>query len=327
MKKKVFSGIQPSGQIHLGNYLGAIQNWVKSQDEFDNIFCIVDLHAITVPQDPQELKDNIYKMAAIFLAAGIDPKKSTLFIQSHISAHSELAWLLNCLTPMGWLKRMTQFKEKSQDKKDEVSIGLFDYPVLMTADIFLYNTEVVPVGEDQKQHVELARDIAKRFNSQYGQTFVVPEARIPKTGARLMGLQNPEKKMSKSQGGEGNVVFLLDSPEVIQKKIMSATTDSQKEIVFDPNRPGVNNLLTIYQSLSQKSTQDIEAEFKDKGYADLKSRVAESVINTLRPIQEKYQEIIQDQSLLETTLQEGRAKIEKTAQQKLKEVREKIGLR
>ncbi|MFQ5997348.1 MAG: tryptophan--tRNA ligase, partial [Dehalococcoidales bacterium] len=243
MKKRVFSGIQPTGDIHIGNYLGAIQHWVTTQAEYESIFCVVDLHAITVPQEPKILKAKIRETAGLLFAAGIDPKISTLFVQSHISAHAELTWILNCFIPVGWMRRMTQFKEKSQKQREEVSTGLFDYPALMAADILLYNTDVVPVGEDQKQHVELARDVAQRFNSIYGETFTVPKAVIPETGARIMGLDDPTQKMSKSEEQPGRTIYLLDSPDDIRAKIMRATTDSLREIRFDENRPGICNLL------------------------------------------------------------------------------------
>jgi tryptophanyl-tRNA synthetase len=256
MKKRVFSGIQPTGEIHLGNYLGAVRNWAASQTEFENIFCIVDLHAITIQRDPQVLKRKIREVAGLLFAAGINLDQSTVFIQSHIAHHSELAWILNCFTPMGWMHRMTQFKEKSEKQRDQVSVGLFDYPALMAADILLYQTDQVPVGDDQKQHVELTRDIAQRFNSIYGETFKLPEPVIPKIGARIMGLDDPTRKMSKSEDNEWHAVALLDPPELIRKKIMRATTDSQREIVFDENRPGIYNLLTIYEIFSGLKRDD-----------------------------------------------------------------------
>ena len=239
MKKRVFSGIQPSGNIHIGNYLGAIRHWVASQAELENIFCIVDLHAITIPQEPKILKSKIREVAGILFAAGIDPKLSAVFVQSHISAHSELAWILNCFIPMGWMQRMTQFKEKSQKQKEQVSVGLFDYPALMAADILLYKADFVPVGEDQKQHVELTRDVAQRFNSIYGETFKLPEPVISKIGARIMGLDDSTRKMSKSEKQPGHAIYLLDSPDAIRLKIMKATTDSLREVRFDESRPGI----------------------------------------------------------------------------------------
>jgi tryptophanyl-tRNA synthetase len=276
MKKRVFSGIQPTGDIHIGNYLGAIQHWVASQSELDSIFCIVDLHAITVPQDSKTLKSKIREVAGLLFAAGIDPKLSTVFVQSHISAHAELTWILNCFIPIGWMKRMTQFKEKSQKQKEQISTGLFDYPALMAADILLYGTDLVPVGEDQKQHVELARDVAQRFNSIYGETFKVPEVVIPETGARIMGLEDPTKKMSKSEVGPGHIIYLLDSPDDIRAKIMRATTDSLREIRFDESRPGICNLLVIYELFTKLGRKEIEARFEGKGYVDLKRELAEA---------------------------------------------------
>ncbi|MFC1906908.1 tryptophan--tRNA ligase [Chloroflexota bacterium] len=326
MKKRVFSGIQPTGNIHIGNYLAAIKNWVASQPEYDNIFCIVDLHAITVPQDPKVLKAKSLELAALLFAAGIDPKQSVLFVQSHISAHSELAWILNCFIPMGWMQRMTQFKEKAGKQREQVSVGLFDYPALMAADILLYNTDEVPVGEDQKQHVELARDIAQRFNSIYGETFVVPQAVIPPTGARIMGLDDPTSKMSKSETNSGHAVNLLDSPDDIRAKIMRATTDSLREIQFDENRPGVNNLLTIYEHFSGLSQPDVEARFAGKGYADLKRELSEVIIEGLAPLQARYRELTADPTHLDSMLGEGVTKIRPMAEKTLRLVQDRVGL-
>jgi len=326
MKKRVFSGIQPTGNIHIGNYLAAIKNWVASQPEYDNIFCIVDLHAITVPQDPKVLKAKSLELAALLFAAGIDPKQSVLFVQSHISAHSELAWILNCFIPMGWMQRMTQFKEKAGKQREQVSVGLFDYPALMAADILLYNTDEVPVGEDQKQHVELARDIAQRFNSIYGETFVVPQAVIPPTGARIMGLDDPTSKMSKSETNSGHAVNLLDSPDEIRSKVMRATTDSLREIRFDENRPGVNNLLTIYEHFSGLSQPEVEARFAGKGYADLKRELAEVIIEGLAPLQARYRELTADPTHLDSMLSEGVAKIRPLAEKTLSLVQDRVGL-
>ncbi len=262
MKKRVFSGIQPTGNIHIGNYLGAIQEWVASQVKYDNIFCIVDLHAITVFQEPDVLKSKIREVAGLLFAAGIDPKQSVLFVQSQIAAHAELAWILNCFIPMGWMRRMTQFKEKSQKQKEQVSVGLFDYPALMAADILLYETDVVPVGEDQKQHVELTRDVAQRFNSIYGETFKLPEAVIPDLGARISGLDDPTKKMSKSEFNSGHAINLLDSPDAIHGKVMRAATDSLREIRFDESRSGICNLVTIYDIFTGLNRPEIEARFE-----------------------------------------------------------------
>ena len=326
MKKRVFSGIQPTGNIHIGNYLGAIQHWVASQAELDNIFCIVDLHAITVPQDPKILKAKTREVTGLLFAAGIDPELSVVFVQSHIGAHAELAWILNCFTPIGWMQRMTQFKEKSGKQKEQVSVGLFDYPALMAADILLYETDLVPVGEDQKQHVELTRDIAQRFNSIYGETFKLPEPSIPKVGARIMGLDNPTEKMSKSEDRAGHAVHLLDPPDAIRSKIMGATTDSLREIRFDESRPGVYNLLVIYELFSGLSRPDIEAQFEGKGYADLKRGLAEVIIEGLRPLQSRYQELTADPAYIDSLLSEGASRIRPVAERVLSIAKDKVGL-
>lgn len=327
VKKTVFSGIQASGSLHLGNYLGAIRNWVSMQEQYDNYFCVVDLHTITVPQDPEVLRANIREVAGLLFAAGLDEEKSVVFIQSHVRAHSELAWLLNCLTPMGWLHRMTQFKEKSEKQKDEVSIGLFDYPVLQAADILLYDTHLVPVGEDQKQHVELCRDIAQRFNYRYGEVFILPDAFIPKVGGRVMGLSNPEKKMSKSEEKRDDSIFLLDSPDEIRSKFKRATTDSLREIRFDENRAGITNLLTLYQLMTEKNREEIEAHFEGKSYKDLKEELAEVVIESLQPLQQRYSELTSESGYLDQMLQKGAERADLQAEKKLKEVYEHIGLR
>jgi len=326
MKKRVFSGIQPTGDIHIGNYLAAIKHWVAMQENYDNVFCVVDLHAITVQQDPKVLKAKIREVAGLLLAAGIDPQRSILFVQSHISAHAELAWLLNCVIPMGWMQRMTQFKEKSQKQREQVSVGLFDYPSLMAADILLYQTQVVPVGEDQKQHVELARDTAQRFNGIYGETFTLPEPMIPDFGARIMGLDDPTKKMSKSEANAGHAIDLLDEPDVIRNKIMRATTDSLREIRFDEGRPGVTNLLTIYQLFTGESKKDIEARFEGKGYADLKKGLAEVVVERLRPLQERYHNLTNEPGRIDAILKDGADRARPAAEKTLKLVMEKIGL-
>jgi len=326
MKKRVFSGIQPTGNIHLGNYLGATRHWVAMQDNYDNIFCIVDLHAITVPQDPKALNAKIREVTGLLLAAGIDPQRSIVFVQSYLHEHSELAWILNCFIPMGWMQRMTQFKEKSGQQKEQVSVGLFDYPALMAADILLYRTDVVPVGEDQKQHVELARDAAQRFNNIYGDTFVLPEPLIAEVGARIMGLDDPTTKMSKSEDAPNHAVNLLDTPDVIRSKIMRATTDSLKEIRFDESRPGIYNLLTIYHTLTGQKKQAIEAQFEGKGYGDFKKALAEVVIEGLRPLQERYQELTADPRRIDAILAEGAAKARPLAQKMLTEVKKRVGL-
>ncbi len=326
-KKRVFSGIQASGNLHLGNYLGAIKNWVNMQKQYNNYFCVVDLHTITVPQDPSVLRANIREVAGLLFAAGIDEENSVVFIQSHVRAHSELAWLLNCITPMGWLHRMTQFKEKSEQQKDEVSVGLFDYPVLQAADILLYDTHLVPVGEDQKQHVELSRDIAQRFNYRYGEVFVLPESFIPPLGGRVMGLSNPEKKMSKSEEKRDDSIFLLDSPDQIRAKVKRATTDSLREIRFDEKRPGIYNLLSVYQLLTGKERVDIENHFAGKSYKDLKEQLAEVIIESLRPLQERYDELTGEEGYLDQMLARGAERAEAYAENKLQQVYQKIGLR
>jgi tryptophanyl-tRNA synthetase len=326
MKKRVFSGIKPTGNPHIGNYLGAMTQWVAMQTEFNCIYCMVDLHAITVPQEPNILKARTRELAGLLLAAGIDPKRSIVFVQSHVSAHAELAWILNCFTPMGWLQRMTQFKEKSAELKGQVSTGLFDYPALMAADILLYETDVVPVGEDQKQHVELARDVAQRFNSIYGPTFKLPEPLIREVGARIMALDDPTAKMGKSETNPDAAINLLDSPDAIRSKIMRATTDSLREIRFDENRPGINNLLTIYQVLTGRSNDEIETHFAGKGYAALKKELGEIVVDALRPLQSRYRELVAEPSYLETLLAEGANRARPLAEKTLTLVKERVGL-
>ncbi len=326
MKKRVFSGIQPTGNIHIGNYLAAIKYWVASQTEFDSIFCIVDLHAITLPQEPNVLKSKIREVAGLLFAAGIDPKLSKVFIQSHVGAHAELTWILNCFTPMGWMQRMTQFKQKLQEQQEQVSVGLFDYPALMAADILLYDTDLVPVGEDQKQHVELTRDVAQRFNSIYGETFKLPEPLIPETGSRIMGLDDPTNKMSKSETTSGHAINLLDSPDDIRAKIMRATTDSLREVRFDENRPGIYNLLVIYELFTGLSRPDIEARFEGKGYADFKQELAEVIIDSLRPLQSRYREFTADPTYIDSLLAEGASRARPLAEKTLTIVKKKVGL-
>jgi tryptophanyl-tRNA synthetase len=326
MKKRVFSGIQPTGDIHIGNYLGAIRHWVNIQQEYDCIFCVVDLHAITVPQDPKILKSKIREVAGLLIASGIDTKIAAVFVQSHISAHSELTWILNCFIPMGWMRRMTQFKEKSEKQKEEVSTGLFDYPALMAADILLYQTHVVPVGEDQKQHVELARDAAQRFNAIYGETFTLPEPMIASTGARIMSLDDPAQKMSKSEEQPGRAIYLLDSPDDIRSKIMRATTDSLREIRFDESRPGITNLLVIYELFTGRGRKEIEERFQGKGYVDLKRELSEVVVSGLNPIQKRYRELTADPSSLEALLREGADRLRPIAEKTLADVGDRVGL-
>ncbi len=326
MKKRVFSGIQPTGNIHLGNYLGAVKNWVDSQDEFDNIFCIVNSHAITIRQDPAALKAKTYELAAVLLACGIDVDKSKLFIQSEIDEHAALAWILECNIPMGDMSRMTQFKDKSQKNPKNINTGLFNYPALMAADILLYRSDFVPVGEDQKQHLELARDVAERFNRDYGETFTIPEPMIPKIGARIMGLDDPSKKMSKSEGKPNHGIALLDSPDEILRKFKKATTDSQNIVRFDQNQAGIYNLLSIYQIFTKKSQEAIEAEFDGKGYGVLKIAVAEAVIEGLRPIQERYARLTNDQTYLRKILTNSAEHVRAIAQETYQEAKKRVGL-
>ncbi|PID86364.1 MAG: tryptophan--tRNA ligase [Chloroflexi bacterium] len=329
-KKRVFSGIQPTGNIHIGNYLGAIKNWIAKQEEKTNYFCIVDLHSLTVPQNPENLRFQTRLIAAMLLACGVDPEKSTIFIQSHVSAHAEGCWLLNCVTPLGWLQRMTQYKDKAA-KQESVLTGLLDYPVLMAGDILFYDTDEVPVGEDQKQHVELTRDIAQRFNSLYEEEFfVIPKPVIPEFGARVMGLDDPTSKMSKSLAGKrGHAVRLLDEPQEIMRTFKRAVTDSGHEIEFSnkPEKAGVNNLLGIYKAVTGKSQEDVLADFAHaRGYGDLKVGVAEVVIEMLAPIQEKYYNLMADPAELDRLLAIGAAQADAVAQPKVDQMKEILGL-
>jgi tryptophanyl-tRNA synthetase len=324
-RERVFSGIQPSGNIHIGNYLGAMRHFVADQDLFDNIFCIVDLHAITVPQDPAELRAATRELAAMYFAVGLDPERCAIFVQSHVHEHTELAWILGCITTMGQLNRMTQFKTKAGDERDEASSGLFTYPVLMAADILLYQADAVPVGDDQRQHVELTRDIAERFNHRFGETFVVPRPAIHKVGARIMALDDPAKKMSKS-GAEASYIALLDPPDVIRKKIARATTDSERTVVFDESRLGLYNLLTIYELLGGEGRAAIEAEFAGKGYKEFKAALADRVITTLEPIQRRYAELAADPAELDRLLKRGADCVRPLAEATLKTAKERVGL-
>ncbi len=329
MKKRIFSGIQPSGNLTIGNYLGALKQWVVDQEQHDSIFCVVDMHAITVPQDPTQLREKTREIAALYIASGINPDNVIMFVQSHVTAHVELGWILTCLTPLGWLNRMTQFKDKSsKQQQDSVGTGLLTYPALMAADILLYKTHYVPVGDDQKQHLEFTRDIAQRFNSTYGETFILPEITLPKAGARVMGLDNPLAKMSKSDPSEYHAVYILDTPEVLKKKIMRSVTDSYGEICFskDEDRAGVNNLLTIYQALTGESQLVVEAHFAGKGYGDLKRSVLEQVSLSLQPIQERYHHLMKDKTYLDATLRQGAERASVIANETLRLVRERVGL-
>jgi len=326
LKKRVFSGVQPSGSLHIGNYLGAIRNWVKIQDNYDSFFCVVDAHAITVPQDPAVLREKTREVAALYMACGIDPAKAVIFVQSHVSAHFELTWILNCITPTGWLNRMTQFKDKAGEERESASAGLYDYPVLMAADILLYKADLVPVGADQKQHIELTRDVAQRFNYLFGETFVVPEGFIPETGARIMSLDDPSRKMSKSDDSAAGRIGLLDAPDDIRRKIKRAVTDTRRDIRFDPDRAGLYNLLSIFELLSGWSREAIEAHFEGKGYAQLKAELGELVVESLRPIQERYHRMRQEQGYIEALLKEGADRARPIAESTLHEAKVRVGL-
>jgi tryptophanyl-tRNA synthetase len=324
---RVFSGIQPSGKLHIGNYLGAIRQWVAGQDQKDNVFCIVDMHAITEPKDPDVLRQLTREAAAVYFAAGLDPQKSIVFVQSHVPAHAECCWILNCVTPVGWLERMTQFKVRSTER-ESVSTGLLDYPVLQAADILLYGTDEVPIGEDQKQHVELSRDIAQRFNHLYGETFVIPKPVIPESGGRIRALNDPNRKMSKSEAmTRGHAINLVDSPDEIRYTIRTAVTDSGREVRFsqDPEKAGVNNLLEIYELLTGQSRSAIEAHFTGKGYGDLKKEVAEVVVEALIPIRARYERLLNDPDELDRMLGIGADKARSIAEPKLNEVKRKVG--
>ncbi len=357
MKKRIFSGAQPTGQLHIGNYLGALKNWVELQDEYESFYCIVNLHAITLPQDPKVLRQKTLDLARIYLAAGIDPEKSTVFIQSDVPAHAELTWVLSCVSRMGELERMTQFKDKSQKPSFQgvdisgvdptnlqavnaivrahaekqmaksyarAGVGLFTYPVLMTADILLYQTHLVPIGQDQKQHLELTRDLAERFNRDFGETFVIPDAFIPPVGAKIQSLQDPTKKMSKSDEDANGSIFLLDDADTITKKIKRAVTDSGTEISFDETRPAIKNLLTIFQLLTGKSPDECIAHFEGKGYGQFKGELAETIVEFLRPFQERVNHYSDDE--LSSILKKGAEKAKTVAGATLESVYKKTGL-
>lgn len=322
--KRIFSGTQPTGNIHLGNYLGALRNWVALQHEYESFFCIVNLHAITTRQDPKLLAEKTKELAQIYLAVGIDPNVSTIFIQSDVSEHTELTWVLNCISRMSELERMTQFKEKARQQRENVGVGLFDYPVLMAADILLYQTELVPVGEDQKQHLELTRDLAIRFNRDFGETFKVPEPYIPKVGARIMSLSDPAKKMSKSDDDLGGCIMLLDVADSIQRKFKRAVTDSGSEIRFDASRPAITNLLTIFQLMTGQSPDQIEVHFANKGYAQLKQELADVTIEFLHPLQERVRTYGDEE--LAGILEKGRAKASRIASATMENVTARTGI-
>ena len=324
MKKRIFSGVQPTGNLHIGNYLGAIKNWVPLQHEYESFFCIVNLHAITLPQDPKVLRQKTLDLARIYLAAGIDPEVSTIFIQSDVPAHAELTWILSCIARMGELERMTQFKDKGKGNTERAGVGLFAYPVLMAADILLYQTDLVPVGKDQKQHLELTRDLAERFNRDFGETFKIPEPYIPPVGANILSLQDPTKKMSKSDEDATGSIFLLDDADTVTKKIKRAVTDSGTDIKFDASRPAITNLLTIYQLFTGKTAEECEAHFEGKGYGAFKTELAGATVEFLRPFQERVHEY--DEATLRNILETGAEKARNLASETLKVVYEKMGI-
>ena len=324
-KKTLLSGIQPSGKLGIGNYLGAIKNWVKLQDEYNCIFLIVDLHALTLKQVPADLRARCYSYVAQYIACGIDPTKNIVAMQSHIPAHTQLMWIFSNLSYMGEMQRMTQFKDKVKNMEN-INVGLFSYPILMASDILIYQADLVPVGADQKQHLELARNIAQRFNNQYSDTFPIPEPYIPETGSRIMSLQDPDKKMSKSDDNDNNILGLLDPPDMIVKKIKRAVTDSGSTIQYDENRPGLANLLNIYSALSGDSIKDIESKFEGKMYSEFKKDLAEVVVESLNPIQNKYNELINDKAYLTEVLSEGAEKASRIAFKTIRKVYKKSGL-
>jgi tryptophanyl-tRNA synthetase len=324
MAKKIFSGAQPTGNLHIGNYLGALRNWVALQNDYESIFCVVDLHAITIPQDPKHLAAKTKEVARIYLAAGVDPKVSTIFVQSDVQEHAELAWILNCVVRISELERMTQFKEKAKKQRENVLAGLLTYPALMAADILLYQTDLVPVGHDQKQHLELTRDIAERFNRDFGETFRVPDAFIPKVGAKIMALDDPAKKMSKSDENVNGSITLVDDADTIRRKFKRAVTDSGTEIRFDDSRPAITNLLSMYHLLTGLSVEETEAHFEGKGYAQLKSELADVTIEFLRPFQERMRAIGDEE--LHRILSEGAEKARVIARETMRTVKERMGI-
>lgn len=324
MTKRIFSGAQPTGNLHIGNYLGALKNWVALQHEYESFFCIVNLHALTIPQDPKLLLEKTRDLARVYLAVGIDPQISTIFIQSDVPQHAELTWVLNCVARVPELERMTQYKDKAKKQQENVLVGLLDYPVLMASDILLYQTDLVPVGNDQKQHLELTRDIAIRFNRDYGETFKVPDPYIPKMGARIMSLSDPSKKMSKSDDDPNSRVLLMDDADTVQRKFKRAVTDSGTEIRFDESRPAINNLLEIYHLVTGKSQAEVEEHFAGKGYAQLKGDLAEVTIEFLRPIQKRVHEITDE--TLDRLLDQGREKASKIAGATLAQAYQRMGI-
>ncbi len=325
MKKRIFSGAQPTGQLHIGNYLGALKNWVALQEEYESFYCIVNLHALTLPQDPETLREKTRDLARVYLAAGVDSEHSTIFIQSDVPEHAELTWILACISRMGELERMTQFKDKGKGNSERAGVGLFIYPVLMAADILLYQTDLVPVGRDQKQHLELTRDLAERFNRDFGETFKIPEPYIPPVGANILSLQDPAKKMSKSDDDLNGSIFLLDDADTVTKKIKRAVTDSGTDIRFDETRPAITNLLTIYQLLTGKSNAECEQQFEGKGYGHFKTELAETVVEFLRPFQERVKQF--DDAALEAILKPGAEKAGAIASETLNSVYARMGIR
>jgi len=325
MKKRVFSGVQPSGNLHIGNYLGALKNWVEIQGDYESIWGIVDLHAVTVYQDPAELRQKVVETAALFMAVGLDPKQSAIMAQSSVPEHAELAWMLTCVTPVGWLERMTQYKAKAL-AQETVGDGLLQYPVLMAADILLYQAAIVPVGDDQAQHLELTRDIAQRFNSLYGETFVMPATHLPIVGSRVMGLDEPDKKMSKSATGAGHAIALLDPIDQARKKIMRATTDSKPSVDFGELGAGVENLLNIFQAFSGWSSEEMRSHFHGMRYGDLKKQVAEMVIVKLEPLQKRYREIMAEPGYVDSVLKDGAERVAPIAKSTVRLVKQRMGL-
>ncbi len=324
MTKRIFSGAQPTGNVHIGNYLGALKNWVALQQEYESFFCIVNLHALTAKNDPKQLLEQTRALVRIYLAVGIDPEVSTIFIQSAVPEHAELTWVLNCVARVSELERMTQYKDKARKQQENVNVGIFEYPVLMASDILLYQTDLVPVGHDQKQHLELTRDLAIRFNRDFGETFRIPDAYIPKVGARIMSLSEPTKKMSKSDDDANGRILLMDDPDTVRRKFKRAVTDSGTEIRFDESRPAIYNLLEIYHLMTGKSQQEVEEHFAGKGYAQLKGDLAEATIEFLNPIQQRVKEITDEE--LDALLEKGRAKASRIAGETLKQVYQRIGI-
>ena len=324
MAKRIFSGAQPTGNLHIGNYLGALRNWVALQHEYESFFCVVDLHAVTIPQDPKVLKQKTREVARLYLAAGVDPAASTIFVQSDVHEHAELAWVVNCVVRIGELERMTQYKDKSKKQRENVSVGLLTYPALMAADILLYHTDLVPVGQDQKQHLELTRDIAERFNRDYGETFRVPDAYIPPVGAKIMALDDATKKMSKSDENVNGSIMLMDDADTIRRKFKRAVTDSGTEVRFDETRPAVTNLLTIYQLLTNRTREEIESHFSGKGYAQLKNDLADATVAFLEPYQQRVRGISDEE--LSRILRDGADKARHIAAETMRTVRERMGI-